>query len=140
MAKPALDPKQRALGEAIIALKACIAKLQEYLNDNIGNMDDPDSLEATILELQNEQVKLTLASIDIGLGKQSDLDALETVSKQLKSKLDEIDKDIARAAQVIALGIAILAVVKAAVPAIDPGALAAAVKQAGSALKAPKAG
>jgi thiamine monophosphate synthase len=83
---------------------------------------------------------LTLASIFIGVDvHQQDLDDLKAISKKLKQQLDTIDVDIARAKQVIAIGIAALALVKSLIPAIDPAALAAAVRQAGAALKPVKA-
>lgn len=137
---PQLTPQQAALNDAIGFLKGCIAALNAYLIKNANNMDDPTPLQDCVQELQNLQVSLTLASIFIGVDvHQQDLDDLKAISKKLKQQLDTIDVDIARAKQVIAIGIAALALVKSLIPAIDPTALAAAVRQAGAALKPVKA-
>jgi hypothetical protein len=140
MGSPILTPQQQALGQALVSIDAAVDLLDTYSVTNANNMADPAPLENAITSLQQLEVQLTVQSIALGTAQQSDLDALKSVTSRLKSKLDDIDTDVARAQQVVAIGSALLAVAQSLIPAIDPAALAAALKQAGTALKSPAGG
>jgi hypothetical protein len=133
---PPLTPQQQASAAVIAAIESCRQALMKYYNANVNAMDNAASFAECIQQLGDLQVQLTVQTIAAGLSA-ADARTLEGVSQQLEDRLNQIDTNVAKAAQVIAIGNAVLAIAGALVPAIDPVALAAAVQQGQQALQPP---
>jgi hypothetical protein len=130
-------PDQIALARALVSLKGIIVGLDAYLLNNANNLDDPEPLRQAVAALDAARDDLALTAIVIGLdAKQKDFDDLSTASAMLKGKLDQIDQAVAAIKEVVAIASAALAIVGSLVPAIDPMALEAAIKQARAAVTA----